>query len=361
MVIKGKTQSMIDAIGVPLLSIVLGFLVGAIVMLIFGYNPINAYRVMFEGVFTSPYFMGEAMLQATVLTFTGLAFAIANKGGFFNIGIAGQFLAGWLAAVAFGLEFPDIPRIIMVPLMLLFGSLVGALYASIAGYLRAQFGTSEVIVTIMLNHTMIQISNYMTNFVIGSGNRTEMVGENASLQVDLLTNLTGGSRLNMGLFIAIGAIILYKIFMDHTIMGFEIKSVGLNPHAAQYAGMSAKRNIVLSMFISGALAGLGGVISGIGTFGNIFTQSGLPNEGFNGIAVGLLGMGNPFGIFLSSILFGVLEVGSKFMPAKAGIPDELSSVVIAAIIFFVGANYIIRVFLDKFKKDDSAEEGSVEA
>lgn len=357
MVIKGKSKSIITALGVPFLSIFLGFIVGAIIMLIFGYNPLQAYGIMFQGVFGSPYFLGEALLQASVLTFTGLAFAIANKAGFFNIGVAGQFLAGWLAAVWFGLSFPDIPRIFMVPLILLVGTVVGALYAGIAGFLRAYFGTSEVIVTIMLNHTMVQISNYMTNFVIGSGNRTDVVGPNASLQVDFLTNLTGGSRLNMGIFIALIVVILYKIFMDQTTMGFEIKAVGLNPDAAQYAGMSAKKNIMLSMLISGGLAGLGGVISGIGTFGNMFVQSGLPSEGFNGIAVGLLGMGNPIGIFLSSLLFGILEVGSKFMPTQAGIPDELSEVVIAAIIFFVGANYIIRLVLDKFTSRDLVKKG----
>lgn len=357
MATKKKSDSIISTLGVPFLSILLGFILGAVIMLIFGYNPIQAYSVMFQGVFASPYFLGEAILQASILTFTGLAFSIASKGGFFNIGIAGQFLAGWLAAVAFGLAFPDIPRVIMVPLILLVGIVVGALYAGIAGVLRAYFGTSEVIVTIMLNHTMVQISNYLTNFVIGSGNRTEAVGPNASLRLDFLTDLTGGSRLNMGIFIAIIVVILYKIFMDQTTMGFEIKSVGLNPDAAQYAGMSAKKNIILSMLISGGLAGLGGVISGIGTFGNMFVQSGLPTEGFNGIAVGLLGMGNPIGIFLSALLFGVLEVGSKFMPTQAGIPDELSEVVIAAIIFFIGANYIIRLVLNKFTAKDVAKEG----
>lgn len=357
MVIKGRAKSIISKLGVPIISIIFGFLLGAIIMLVFGYNPIEAYSVMFRGVFTSPYFFGEAILQASILTFTGLAFSIASKGGFFNIGVAGQFLAGWLAAVTFGLAFPDIPRVFMVPLILLVGTVVGALYAGIAGVLRAYFGTSEVIVTIMLNHTMVQISNYMTNFVIGSGNRTDAVGPNASLQLDFLTNLTAGSRLNMGIFIALIVVVLYKVFMDQTTMGFEIKSVGLNPDAAQYAGMSAKKNIVLAMLLSGGLAGLGGVISGIGTFGNIFVQSGLPSEGFNGIAVGLLGMGNPIGIFLSASLFGVLEVGSKFMPAQAGIPDELSEVVIAAIIFFIGANYVIRLLLDKFTSKDIVKEG----
>lgn len=348
-----KTQSFLESAAVPFFSILFGLLLGAIIMLIFGYNPIIAYRAMLTGVFANNYFMGEALVQTTVLTFTGLSFAVASRAGFFNIGVAGQFLFGWLAAITFGLAFPDIPRLLMVPLTLLVSIVAGALYAGIAGFLRAYFGTSEVIVTIMLNHIMLLISNYMTNFVIGSGSKTKYIAENASLQFGFFTQLTNGSRLNMGFIIAIVAVILYKIFMDHTVRGFEIQAVGMNPEASRYAGMSAKRNIITSMLISGGIAGLGGAIQGLGTFRYLFSQSGLPSQGFDGIAVALLGMGNPFGIFASSLLFGVLKQGATFMPSQAGVPNELADVVIAAIIFFVGTSYIIRVLLQKFgtKKD----------
>ncbi|GAB2492188.1 ABC transporter permease [Alkalibacterium psychrotolerans] len=342
---------------VPILSIIMGFIFGALLMLFFGYSPIAAYQAMLSGVFTSAYFFGEALRQATVLTFTGLGFAIAFKAGFFNIGIAGQLLIGWVSAIWIALAFPDLPRIILITLSLLVGIIFGAIWAGIAGALRAYFGTSEVIVTIMLNYTALHLTNYLIRNVISSGNTTERVSENASLRLDWLSNLTAGSRLNVGFFIAIIVVVLYWVFMTQTTAGFEVRSVGLNPHASSYAGMSATKNIILSMVISGALAGLGGAIHGLGTFGNIFTQSGLPHVGFNGIAVALLGLGNPIGIFFSAILFGVLDVGAGFLPNRAGVPDEMASIVIAAIIFFVGANYLIRVVLEKVQTNKQATEG----
>lgn len=346
--IEVKTDSWLKKISVPVLAVLFGFLVGAIIMLIFGYNPVQAYSEMILGVFANPYSIGEALTQGTLLIFTGLAFDIANKAGFFNIGLSGQFLIGWLSTIAFALQFPDLPRIALVPLSLVIGTVAGALYAGIAGFLRAYFGTSEVIVTIMLNHTILQISNYLTNFVLGSSSRTERVSENASLSMEWLTNLTDYSRLNMGFFIAIIVVVLYSVFMKYTTTGFEIKAVGLNPDASTYAGMSAKKNIILSMLISGGLAGLGGAINGLGTFGNLFVLGVLPAEGFNGIAVALLGLGNPIGIVLSAILFGILQTGAPFMASRAGVPNEMAEVVIAAIVFFVGTYYLVEWLFEKF-------------
>ncbi|WP_372924837.1 ABC transporter permease [Marinilactibacillus piezotolerans] len=350
-----QSRGFLSSLVVPILSIIFGFVFGAILMLLFGYNPVVAYDAMISGVFGSQYFLGEALRQATSLTFTGLGFALAYKAGFFNIGVSGQALAGWVSAIWVALAFPELPQLVLLPLSILAGTLVGALWASIAGTLRAFFGTSEVIVTIMLNYTALQLTNFIIRDILSeTGNSTESVGENASLSLQWLTDLTQGSRLNAGLFIAIAVVILYWIFITRTTAGFEIRAVGLNSFASTYAGMSAKKNIILSMFLSGALAGLGGAIHGLGTFGNIFTQTGLPSIGFDGISVALLGLGNPIGIFFSSILFGVLNVGAAFMPNRAGVPDEMASIVTAAIIFFIGANYIIRYFIEKRASRDQS-------
>ena len=248
------------------------------------------------------------------------------------------------------MAFPDLPQMIMVPAIILIGTLSGALYASIAGVLRAYLGTNEVVVTIMLNYIILYTTNYLIREVLGSGNMTDKVGENASLALGFISTLTGGSRLNMGIFIATIMVILYGFVMKHTTMGFELKAVGLNKDAAEYAGIHVEKNIVLAIFLSGGLAGLAGVIHGIGTFGNLYTLTSLPSEGFNGIAVGLLGMGTPVGTLLASILFGILNIGASFMPNRAGVPDELASVITAAIIFFIGSSYIISYAIDKFGK-----------
>lgn len=286
--LRQDNKHWLSSLSVPLISIICGFILGAIVMLIFGYNPIKAYDAMIMSVFKNPYFFGEALRQATVLTFTGLSFNIAYQAGFFNIGVAGQLLMGWMTSIWLGLLLPELPRVVMLPILLLVGAVFGALWSAIAGVLKAYFGTNEVIVTIMLNYTALHATNHLIRNVIATGNISDRVGVNASLAAGWLTSLTNGSRLNIGLFIAIAVVALYWFVMKHTTVGFELRAVGLNKDAAEYAGMSAKKNIILSMFISGALAGLGGAIHGLGTFGNIFTQGHLPPEGFDGIAVGLL-------------------------------------------------------------------------
>ncbi|AMB98682.1 branched-chain amino acid ABC transporter permease [Aerococcus urinaehominis] len=334
---------------VALLAVLLGLLVGALIMLAFGYNPLLAYQAMFMGVLSSPYFFGEALSQATILALTGLAFALASKAGFFNIGLSGQFLMGWLAAIVVSLTWPNLPAWLSVVFASLAGVLAGALWAGIAGFLRAYRGASEVITTIMLNYIGLHLTNWIIATLYQTNDASPSIDEGASLRLDFLSQAFSGSRLNGGLFIMILVLVLYIFVMSKTTLGYEIKSAGLNPLAAEYAGMNTRANIVLSMALSGGLAGLAGVINGLGIFHNIFIQRALPQEGFNGIAVALLGMNNPVGILLSSGLFSILQTGSRFMPNASGVPDELAQVVIAAIIFFVGANYLIQYMLNKLK------------
>ena len=317
------------------------------------------------------------MRQATPLIFTALGFSVASSAGFFNIGLAGQALAGWLMSVSFALAFPDMPKFFMLPLAIILGALAGAAFAAIPGFLRAFFGTSEVIVTIMLNYIMLYVSNHIVRNVLTEnlGDSTAQVGENATLRLPFLSNLTGGSNANAGLFLALIALVAVWFLMKKTTIGFEMRSVGLNPFASEYAGMSSKKNIILSMVISGALAGLGGVCEGLGTYNNLFILGSAPAIGFDGMAVALLGAGSSIGILISALLFAILKIGGLSMPLSAGIPKEIVDVVIASIIFFVGANYLIRHFLEKpfqkkqplvaeeimadttFTDDDHPEEG----
>ena len=175
---------------------------------------------------------------------------------------------------------------------------------------------------------------------------TKMVGDNASLQTPFLANLTNNSRLNIGIFMALIFLVLIWFMMKKTTLGYEIRAVGLNPTASEYAGMSSKRTIIISMIISGTLAGLGGVVQGLGTFENFFVQGSSLSIGFDGMAVSLLGSGSSIGILLSALLFSVLKLGGQGMQF-AGIPSELVDVDIAIIIFFVAISYVIRFVLAK--------------
>lgn len=342
-------SSQTRAILVPILSVLLGLVVGAIIMVAFNYNPIVGYQALFDGAFGTPFNLGQSIRAATPLIFTGLGFAVAYTAGFFNIGLSGQALCGWLVSVTIGLLWPEGPTYLVLPLAILGGAVAGALWAAIAGVLKAYFNTSEVITTIMLNYTIVYISDYtVRNILTPRADATPKVGPNASLRLDFLTEWTNGSTLHGGIFLALIAVIVVYILMNKTTIGFELKAVGLNKHAAQYAGMNSKRNIILSMVISGFLAGLGGVMNGLGEFGNIFLLNGVaPAIGFDGMAVALLGGLNPFGTVLAAILFGGLNTGSSLMPLAAQIPSEVVDIVTAIIIFFVGSSYVITYFMDK--------------
>ncbi|WP_034550839.1 ABC transporter permease [Carnobacterium funditum] len=346
-----NNKSKLDGILVPVFSVILGLLLGALIMLTFGYNPVAGYQAMLQGAFGNSFYIGETLRQATPLIFTALGFSVAYTAGFFNIGVAGQALLGWLFSVWFALSFPEIPGIILLVVSLIVGALAGGLWAGIAGFLRAYFNTSEVIVTIMLNYTALYTANYLIRNVLSeSSDTTARIPEGASLRWAWLSDLTNNSTLHGGIFLALITAVIVWVFMKKTTAGFEIRAVGLNPFASKYAGMSTKRNIIISMLISGSLAGLGGAMEGMGTFQNIFVQGSIPSIGFDGIAVALLGLGNPVGILFSALLFGALKIGGNSMPLVADVPTEVVDIVIASIIFFVGANYLIRMFVDKRAK-----------
>ena len=338
---------------VPVLSVIIGLIFGALIMLVFGYDPIAGYKALLTGSLGNPFNIGQTIRAATPLIFTGLGFAVAYTAGFFNIGLAGQALWGWLISVWIGISLPDAPSWVVLPLAIIGGALAGAIWAGIAGVLKAFFETSEVIVTIMLNYVAIYVSDHVVrNVITDRADATPFIGDNASLRMQWLTDLTNGSTIHGGIFLALIFAVLVYILLNRTTVGFELKTVGFNKYAANYAGMNAKRNIILAMLLSGGLAGLGGVMNGLGEFRNIFLTNGVaPAIGFDGLAVALLGGLNPIGIIFSSLLFGGLKTGGTIMPLMAGVPSEIVEIATAAIIFFVGASYVITYFIDRRAKN----------
>lgn len=336
-----KTQQ----IAVPLISVILGLLLGAVAMLIFGYDPIWGYEGLFLTAFGSLKNIGEIVRAMGPLILVGLGFTVASRAGFFNIGLAGQAFIGWIAAGWFALENPEMARPLLLLCTVLIGMLAGGIAGAIPGILRAYLGTSEVIVTIMMNYIILYSGNHIIQNVMDESIKKSIdsslpVSEQASYRLAWLSELTNNSRANLGIFLALIAVAVIWYLLNKTTLGFEIRSVGLNPHASEYAGMSSKRTIILSMIISGALAGLAGVVEGIGTFENVFVQSSSLAIGFDGMAVSLLATNNPVGIVFAAFLFGTLSVGSPGMNV-AGIPPEVVKIVTASIIFFVGAHYLI--------------------
>ncbi len=351
-----KVKSMLNALVIPVTAVILGLISGAIIMLVFGYDPIAGYSALIDGVVGQPYYIGETIRQSTPYILVGLSVAVAFKAGLFNIGAEGQMLMGWLGSIIVALQFDGLTKWIHLPLAVIAGILFGAFWAFIPGILKATLRVNEVIVTIMLNYTALYIFNYVVQNLLTDGlDKTKTVGESASLQSAFLQEITQYSTLHWGILIALGFALIIWLMLNKTTFGYEIEAVGFNENASQYAGMSVKKTIVMSMVIAGGLAGLGGVMEGLGTYGNAYVLSASPGIGFDGIAVALLGGSSPIGIIFAALLFGALKIGALNMPAVAGVPNELVNVIIALIIFFVASSYIIRWTMAKFKKGAKAE------
>ncbi|MBU5595064.1 ABC transporter permease [Amphibacillus sp. MSJ-3] len=338
---------------VPLISVLLGFLAGAIIMLIFGYNPIAGYSALISGAFGNSYAIGETVRQITPLMLTGIGIAFAFRTGLFNIGAEGQVLVGWLASVWVGISF-DLPAVLHIPLALLAAAVAGALWASVPGILKALRGVHEVVISIMMNYIALHTCNYIIrNYLSNNGDKSEVIAETASLRTTWLYEKMGYSQIHWGFIIAIVAVIAMWFILEKTTTGYELRSVGFNRHAANYAGMNVKKNIIKSMMISGVFAGLAGAMEGLGTFGHMHVHGSFTNLGFDGIAVALLGANTAMGSFFSAILFGSLKMGALRMPTVAGVPSELVEIVIASIIFFIASSYIIRWVLLRLKKEEN--------
>lgn len=352
---------------VALIAVFLGLLAGAILMALTGNNPFQGYVCLLRGGLMSAERIGNTLATATPLILTGLAVAFAFKTGLFNIGAAGQMLIGGLAATAVGLTFA-LPKIILLPLVLLAAILGGAIWGLVPGFLKARYNVHEVVASIMMNWIAYWTVYYVVPaYFKGAYLETESrkISNAASLKVDWLTDLFNGSYINLGFFLAVLAVVVIAFLLNRTTMGYELKAVGFNRHASEYAGIRANRSIIFSMMIAGALAGLGGAAFYVGYAANM--QIGvLPSQGFDGVAVSLLGVNSPWGVLGAALFFGLLHSGKGFMNAMTRIPPEIADTIIATIIYFSATAVLIERLWDKINRkkrvrDDTREIGENEA
>jgi ABC-type uncharacterized transport system permease subunit len=356
-------SSRIGGVLVPVAATALAFLIGGLVVLLTGSNPITAYKAIFAGTGLNwffPWVTGETReaaandLQQTLilmapLILTGLAVAFAFRCGLFNIGGQGQYWVGFIGALWVGTHFEGLARPLHVLLAIVASILAGAVWGGIAGLLKATVGAHEVISTIMLNWIAIFGGTYL--FEIGgpwqgpqeSIPRSDEVFESAELW-PIWGSLPA---LHAGIFIALAALVVYSVILNRTTLGFEVRAVGFNPEAARYSGISVAKNYFLALAISGAFAGLAGSVDllgfkssvDVGDFGTNFIA-------FTGIAVALLGRTRAVGILFAALLFAALEIGTStrqldpevFEPALA---VDLATMIQALVIFFVGAELLI--------------------
>ena len=338
----------------PLGAVLVALLLGGLVMLATGVPPTaigQSYVALLAGSVGSVNALSETLIAATPLTLAALGLALGFKAGLFNIGAEGQMILGGVAAVVVGFSFPGLPIWLHLPLALLAGAVGGALWASIAGWLRAATGAHEVILTIMLNLTAQRLLTYLLrNPPIQNPERSDPISksvvETARLP-ELLSWLDPNIRLHAGILVAVGAVFLVYWLLNRTTLGFEFRASGANPDAARYAGMRAGPIIVLAMALAGALAGLAGANQVLGVLGRV-SPNFTGGIGFDAIAVALLGRSHPFGILVAGLLFGALQAGGRQMQVSAGVSLDLIAVIQALIIIFIAAPMLLRSLMRPF-------------
>ena len=329
----------------PLLSIVsllIAIVVSAIVMAACGYNPFEAYGAIFKGAFGSQRAIVQTLTQATPLIFTGLAFTFTKKANLINLGAEGQLYLGALAAAVVGMTDLGLPMIIHLPLAVVAGMAAGGVYAGLVGFLKVRFGSNEVIATIMLNSIAIYFVDYLLNGpLLAEGSsvaQTERVLETAQLP-----RIFQQYQLTIAIIIAVAACILVKLFMDKTDLGYEIRAVGLNPEAAETAGISKGKVTVVALCISGCIAGLAGASHVLGVDRRLINGFS-PDYGFSGISVAALAADSPVGVIFAGIIFGALRAGTMELNRTTSIPVEFVNVIQAMVVILVAAPLLVREF-----------------
>lgn len=344
---RSVLSSAVESLLVPLLAVLTAVVIGGIVIAAVGGNPFFAYLGLIQGAFGSAKAWSETAVWASPYIFAGLAVSVAFKGGLFNIGAEGQLAFGAVTAALVGYALPDwlgidLPAIIHIPLAVGLGALAGALWAAIPGALKAYTGGHEVINTIMMNYIALNLTSYLLNGPMRDPNPINVSARTPQIALSArIPPLFDGLRIHWGFVLALVVAFLVWIIIWKTTLGFEIRTVGSNPDAAKYAGINVKRTIVLSMAISGLLAGLAGAIEV--TALNYRHELGFSmGYGFDAIAIALLGKTHPLGVVIAAILFAAMRNGATRMQFLTQIPVDVISVIQALILLFVAADAIIR-------------------
>ena len=333
---------------VPVIAVITALILGGLVMLATGVTLQNvglSYGALFTGSLGSLNAISETLTAAAPVTLAALGIALGFRAGLFNIGAEGQMLLGGMASVAVGFAVTGAPTVIHLTLALLAGALVGALWAALAGWLKAATGAHEVITTIMLNLIAVQLTSYLLrNPPIQKPGRHDPISQSILPTAELprlLTWLDPNLRVNAGIILVVVMVALIYWLLFRTTIGYEFRASGLNPFAARYGGMRSGLITVAVMATAGGLAGLAGANQVLGVLGRA-SPGFSGGAGFDAIAVALLGRSHPIGVLLAGILFGALQAGGRQMQVTAGVRIDLISIIQALIIVFVAAPLLMR-------------------
>ena len=347
---------------VPLAAVVVALTVGAVMLLALGTNPIQGYRALLVGAFGSWDALADTALKSMPLLLVGTGICIAFRAGVVNLGGEGQIIAGALASTSLALAIPGTPRPLLVPVVLVAGALGGAAWGAVPGALKAYAGVSEILSTIMMNIVAAQFMSFLLHDLLAEPQeiriqQTERLSQNADLPL-----LPGGTRLHIGVLIAIGIAILGYYLLFRSALGVRLRAVGHNPHASRYAGMPVQRSVVEAMSISGACAGVAGAVLVFGSESHrligeggaiAFTQ----NAGFNGIVAALFGALHPLTTIPAAFLFGGMLTGGIELQRELQVPAALIVALNGVIVIFVVSSLRLRGRLQTWADRRSGVDG----
>ncbi|SNU06736.1 nucleoside ABC transporter membrane protein [Lachnospiraceae bacterium] len=352
----------LQMVRISLFSIVISLLVGTLIFIAIGKNPLSAYGNLFQGsgLLMKQNYAGRqnmftdfmSFLDAlTPMIFAALAVAVALKAGLFNIGVSGMMLtAGFMASITVG--YSSLPAPIAKPLVLIIGMISGALVGALIGWLKYRFNINEVVSSIMINYTLMYIFTFFINtfFVDSVSRQSKTISDEARLTLVSVRAFELKFDIPLAFPLAILVAIIVWFLINRTTTGFEIQAVGLGKKAAEYAGISISKNLILAMTISGALAGLAGVTYFCGYTASI--QPGVvPSMGFNAIAVALLGCCDPIGCIFASFLVTVISKGSIYMSSQQGVEIEISDLITSVILIFAACSEFLRLYIEKISME----------
>lgn len=347
------------------LAIILGFVVAGIMLLLMGHNPFSVYTTMFTGVFTNPRNIAETIVKATPLIITGASIAFAFKTGLFNIGAEGQYTMGFVLAGMVGIMI-DLPWFLQVPVLLLAGMIGGLLLGGIAGILKSKFGVHEVISGIMLNWISLYFLNYIalgSSFFVQETSGTAPInvsgqiklfaaekaaGDYASItEVPIIGKVLARSDINYGILIAIAVAVFLHFVIKKSTLGYQLKAVGFNKDAAEFAGIDVNKNIIRSLAIAGMIAGLAGAVNIMSLSPHKITSLAMfENYGFDGLSVALIAGSSLIGVIPSAVLFAIFRIGGSVIQQQYQISSEIISILIGVIIFFIALSSILPIIAD---------------
>ena len=350
------------------IAVFFGCVVACAILLVTGFSPSQSLAVMFNAIFSRPKFIINVILKSSPIILTGLSVAFAFKSGLFNIGAEGQYIASTIASTLVGIIF-DFHPIIQIPLVILAGVLAGAIVGGIVGLLKSRFGIHEVITSIMLNWILLYLCNYVANsqtfhkpesdgtYPINHSGFTLLFydwkfsqeGRAFLKENPILNDIILKTDFNLNFLIAVVMAVLMWMVIYKTRKGYEFRTSGLNPDAAENAGINVNKNIFYTMIIAGALSGLAGALSITGTSShNIHVLSIFENYGFNGLSVALIAGSSPIGCIFAGLMFSGLIYAGQSLQFKTGAPSEIVNIMIGVIVFFVALVRIIPVIVNKF-------------